>query len=59
MSGEGSSAGLGALPQLHPQLCSALAVLPGESFWLILHQPCGLSNGFCCILLPFQIFLKE
>lgn len=30
------SEGLGASPQLHLQLCSALAALPAESFWLIL-----------------------
>lgn len=29
--------GLGAFTQPHLQVCSALAVLPVESFWLILH----------------------
>lgn len=45
-----------ASPTSHP--ITPPRLLP-PSFWLILHQPCGLSDGFCCILLPFQIFLKQ
>lgn len=49
----------GWLPTPQPRLCPALAALPAEPLWLIPAEPCGLSNGFCCILLPFQIFLRE